>query len=159
MRRGIGAMIKSPPQCSRTLTISHLALSRPLVETSSGHSPQIAHHSSVTQTCKHLLSTDWRALPSILIFLVNTAPLHDNLHSALARFSHWWDFSTSIAKLRLHVPKQWRRNIDCCFLFTLERNHLAAYAVSESGVQLSAVADIGSSVQGTKLHTRSEYVR
>lgn len=61
----------------------------------------------------------------------------NNLFSALVGFPHWWDFSTSSPSFLNIVPKQWRRNIDCCFPFTLTRNGLAAYATSVSGVQLS----------------------
>lgn len=95
-----------------------------------------------TRTIKHHLAS---FLSAYLL------PLHHNILFALLSISYWWDFSTLIAKLCLQAPKQWRRNIDCCFLFTLTRNRLAAYAVSESGVQLSWFIDIGSRVPRTQL--------
>jgi hypothetical protein len=75
-----------------------------------------------------------------------TSPRHDNILSALAGFSYWWDFSIPIAKLHSLAPKRWRGNIDCCSLFALMRNRLAAYAISKSGVQLAELTDIGSCV-------------
>lgn len=160
LRRGTGAMLKisgaGTCELARSLLASFQTSGRPL-------SPQIRppllpHSRNGYAAFSNIedFTIDFYIASSALQTLTT---LHNNLLSALARFSYWWDFFISIAKLRLQVPKQWRGNIDCCFLFTPARNKLAAYAISESGVQLSATADTGSSAKGTKLHARCEHAR
>lgn len=157
LRSGIAMLLGTLRSGTYPLTSSSLASA----QSSNGHSPHTIAPVLLRQTTM-LPPSNAVCTPSIIIsrhlsWVLSTP--RDNILTALARSSHWWDFSIFIAKLRLHRSQTVAPEHRLLFPFAKVRNRLAAYAISVSGVQLSRTIDKRSCVPDTSYTPQVACVR